>query len=58
MTNSEELEELLHIAYSENIFEELISEVNKSNICDTITISKKLEIYQHALEHVRRDKAI
>lgn len=58
MTNSEELEELLHIAHRENIFEELISEVNKSNIRDTITISKKLEIYQHALKHVRRDKAI
>lgn len=58
MSNSEELEEILYLAHQENIFDDVISEVNKLKIKDKITIEGRLEIYKKAIKNVRRDKAV
>ena len=58
MSNSEELEEILYFAHQENIFDDVISEVNKLKIKDKITIEGRLEIYKKAIKNVRRDKAV
>lgn len=58
MSNSEEIEEILYFAHQQNIFDDVISEVNKLKIKDKITIEGRLEIYKKAIKNVRRDKAV
>ena len=58
MTHSEEIEEILIKAYSENISNEVILEVNKLGIRDIKTIEGRLKIYTKAIENVRRNKTV
>lgn len=58
MTSSKEIEEILHEAHAENIFDDVILEVNKLSIRDKISIKDKLIIYRQAIENVRRNKTI
>lgn len=58
MTHSEEIEEILINAYSENISNEVILEVNKLGIRDIKTIEGRLKIYTKAIENVRRNKTV
>ena len=58
MTHSEEIEEILIKAYSENISNEVILEVNKLGIRDIKTIESRLKIYTKAIENVRRNKTV
>jgi hypothetical protein len=57
MTNEDILIELLIEAHYEGIFEELMVEVNK--IEEThITHNNRLEVFEKAIAHVRRNKTI
>jgi|TARA_B110000908_G_C10268273_1_gene467126 hypothetical protein len=58
MTHSEEIEEILINAHSENISNEVILEVNKLGIRDIKTIEARLKIYTKAIENVRRNKTV
>lgn len=58
MTHSEEIEEILINAHSENISNEVILEVNKLGIRDIKTIEGRLKIYTKAIENVRRNKTV
>lgn len=57
MTNEEILTELLIEAHDEGIFDELMSEVNKSDT-SRINNNNRLELFEKALENVRRNKTV
>lgn len=57
MTNEDILIELLIEAHEEGIFDELMAEVNK--IEEThITHINRLEVFEKAIKHVRRNKTV
>jgi hypothetical protein len=57
MTNEDILIELLIEAHEEGIFDELMNEVNK--IEEThITHNNRLEVFEKAISHVRRNKTV
>lgn len=57
MTNEDILIELLIEAHNEGIFDELMIEVNK--IEEThITHNNRLEVFEKAIAHVRRNKTV
>jgi hypothetical protein len=57
MTNEDILIELLIDAHTEGIFDELMVEVNK--IEEThITHNNRLEVFEKAIAHVRRNKTV
>jgi len=57
MTNEEILTELLIEAHDEGIFDELMSEVNKSDT-SRINNNNRLELFEKAIENVRRNKTV
>jgi len=57
MTSEDILTELLIEAHAEGIFDELMIEVNK--IEEThITHNNRLEVFEKAISHVRRNKTV
>ena len=57
MTNEDILIELLIEAHEEGIFDELMSEVNKIEE-KHITHNNRLEVFEKAIENVRRNKTV
>lgn len=57
MTNEDILTELLIEAHEEGIFDELMTEVNKIEE-KHITHNNRLEVFEKAISHVRRNKTV
>lgn len=57
MTNEDILIELLIEAHEEGIFDELMTEVNKIEE-KHITHNNRLEVFEKAISHVRRNKTV
>ena len=57
MTNEDILNELLIEAHDEGIFDEVIAEVNKTQVTH-INNNNRLEVFEKAIEHVRRNKTV
>jgi hypothetical protein len=57
MTNEEILTELLIEAHNEGIFDELMTELNKFDT-SRINNNNRLELFEKALENVRRNKTV
>jgi hypothetical protein len=56
MSNEDILTELLIEAHEEGIFEKVLAEVNK--LKETHINNDKLELFEKAIKHVRRNKTI
>lgn len=57
MTNEDILNELLIEVHNEGIFSEVIAEVNKTPITH-INNNNRLEVFEKAIEYVRRNKTV
>lgn len=57
MTNEDILNELLIEVHNEGIFNEVIAEVNKTPITH-INNNNRLEVFEKAIAHVRRNKTV
>jgi hypothetical protein len=57
MSNEEILNELLIKVHEDGIFKEFIDEINKIDQ-STINSNNRLEIFEKAIENVRRNKTI
>jgi len=58
MSNEDILTELLIEAHEEGIFEKVLAEVNKLKETHIITNNDRLELFEKAIKHVRRNKTI
>lgn len=57
MTNEDILNELLIEAHNEGIFDEVIAEVNKTQVTH-INNNNRLEVFEKAISNVRRNKTV
>jgi len=58
MTSEDILTELLIEVHAEGIFEKVLAEVNKLKQNHIITDNNRLELFEKAIKHVRRNKTI
>lgn len=57
MTNEDILNELLIEAHNEGIFDEVITEVNKTQVTH-INNNNRLDVFEKAIANVRRNKTV
>ena len=57
MTNEDILNELLHEVHKDGIFREVLEEVNKIKETN-INSNNRLELFEKAVENVRRNKTV